>query len=80
MTGPVTLEFVGEQLERVLAELATMKIHISGLPLIATSLHELRDDVRELRRESRCCTRRWIRSPTRRSISGRRLTLLESKP
>jgi DNA repair ATPase RecN len=31
----------------------TIKIHISGLPLIAASLHELRDDVRELRRETR---------------------------
>jgi DNA repair ATPase RecN len=30
-----------------------IKIHISGLPLIAASLHELRDDVRELRRETR---------------------------
>lgn len=31
----------------------TIEIKISGLPLIASSLHELREDVRELRRETR---------------------------
>lgn len=34
-------------------QLDTIQIQISGLPLIATSMHELRDDVRQLRQDMR---------------------------
>lgn len=42
-----------DELEPIRTELTTIQGKISGVPLIAVSVHELREDVRELRRETR---------------------------
>jgi prefoldin subunit 5 len=46
------LEPIRSELASVRAEIETIKVQISGLPLTAATLHELREDVRELRRET----------------------------
>jgi hypothetical protein len=49
MADPITLEFIGEQLERVLAEQAAMRPFLEGIPVLGKSIEVLQRDVRTLR-------------------------------
>jgi DNA repair ATPase RecN len=49
----INLEFLAEQLSQMRTDIEAIKIHVSGLPLIATTLHELRDDARDVRADIR---------------------------
>jgi DNA repair ATPase RecN len=72
-----------QELSTALAEinrkLDTMQIQISGLPLMAASLHELREDVREMRRETRLM-KAAINDMARINITGGEVEALHDEP
>jgi DNA repair ATPase RecN len=69
----LTLETISTLLDTkfapLYAEIETIKIQISGLPLVAQSLHEIREDSRQIRQELRML-RAAINDMARINITG----------